>query len=417
MAPNFADSAWKTGGAPFGYGGVGERTKIGYGSSPTQKHTTTYFRMEFFVDNPEQVSALTLELVADDGAIAYLNGVMVIHPNMPGSGVRFNTLPSACGNAIVTTAGLNPNLLVQGKNVLALEQHQCDAAATNLIVDASLSANLLNGRPKPAGFLTKLPTVANTLAALSRVAPSLATPQPLNARLPVAPQGQQWHLRWSDEFDGIAVDGTKWKINNLTRSEDPNKTWYLPQNVSVSDGTLKLQVKQEAYNGVNFTGGMVESTGEYRRNRYGYYEARIKYDFSGPGFWANFWMCGVDRWPPEFDNEIVTHQPGQLYLANHYRDSTARHRSTNTFVPLDYNQWHTYAVLWLPDQPVQFFVDGDLAFTAESPVENPPTIDMYVSLRAGAYYNSGWGGLPDSTTRYPGLVEYDYVRVYEVVAP
>ncbi len=161
---------------------------------------------------------------------------------------------------------------------------------------------------------------------------------------------------------------------------------------------------------------MLELTGNYRRNRYGYYEARIKYNFVGPGFWANFWMCGVDRWPPEFDNEIVTHHPGAVYLANHFKDSAGVHKSDHQYASLDYNQWHTYGVLWLPGKPVQFYVDGKLSYTATSPYENPPSIDMYVSLRAGAYNSATWGGIPNSTTKYPGVAEYDYVHVYQAVS-
>ncbi len=423
MAWGYLDSSWMSGFAPFGYGSAGERTVLSFGPDPTHKFATTYFRKDFYVYNPYQVRALALEIVADDGVVAYLNGAMIAHPNMPPNRIGYTTSPTACGKAIVTKLDLPSELLVHGKNVLALEQHQCDPAAENLSVDASMAVLLYNGQPKPVTFPTKVSPVervvahtntaeAQRLAALPTQTPALADP-----RLPEAPEGQQWSLRWADEFDGAAVDSKIWQVNDLARNEDPNKTWYKPQNVSVSNGILKLIVKEEPHNGANYTGGMVESTGQYRRNRYGYYEARIKYDFIGPGFWANFWMSGVDRWPPEFDNEVVTHQQGKVYLANHYRDATARHRSTNTYIDLDYNQWHTYGVLWLPEQPVRFYVDGKLAFTAESPAENPPTIDMYVSLRAGAYYNSKWGGAPDATTRYPGTVEYDYVRVYEAAAP
>ncbi len=414
MAAGFDDSGWNGGWAPLGYGGMGEKTTVNYGPDPAARFKTTYFRKDFYVLNPYQVQALALEIVANDGVVVYLNGAQIAHPNMPPGGIGYETTPTGCGNAIVTKMRLPNGLLVPGKNVLALEQHQCDPTAETLTVDASMAVLLNNGQPIPAGFPTEMQPRERAAAQSGTSAALSAAPL---ARLPEAPQGQQWSLRWADEFDGAAVNTSVWQINDLARKEDPNKTWYLPRNVTVSDGTLKLIVKEEDYNGVKFTGGMLESTGDYRRNRYGYYEARIKYDFIGPGFWANFWMSGVDRWPPEFDNEVVTHQIGQVYLANHYRDATARHRSTNIFIPLDYNQWHTYGVLWLPGQPVRFYVDDKLAFTAESPAENPPVIDMYVSLRAGAYYNSSWGGAPDGTTRYPGTVEYDYVRVYEAMNP
>ncbi len=412
-ATGFNDSAWKNGQAPFGYGNVGEATSVNYGPDANNKFITTYFRKAFSVSDTSQVRALALEVVADDGAVVYLNGTVVAHVNMPASGFGNSTIPSACGNKIVTSVSVDPALIKQGANVLAVEQHQCYPNGTNMFFDASLSTN--GSVPtNPTAIPTTAPTSAPTRQ--PTVAPTAApTTQPSTGGLPPAPSGQKWALRWGDEFNGTSVDTSKWKINNLTRAEDPNKTWYIPQNVSELNGTLKLQVKHESYNNASYTGGMLESTGNYRRNLYGYYEARIKYNFVGPGFWANFWMCGVDRWPPEIDNEIVAHHPGAVYLANHYKDLAGVHKSTNQYASLDYNQWHTYGVLWLPGKPVQFYVDGKLAFTANSPYENPPNIDMYISLRAGAYYNSTWGGTPNSTTQYPGVAEYDYVHVYQAI--
>ncbi len=403
-ALGFNDGAWKSGPAPLGYG-TNQATAVDYGPDANNKYITTYFRKSFNVSDPAQIQSLTLNIVADDGVVAYLNGTPIANPNMPASGVDNNTIPSACGNGLTTTVNVDPGLLRQGANVLSMEQHQCYVFGTTMIFDASLTANGQTAPPPAAP--TPAPTSAPTAA---------PTTPPSTSGLPAAPNGQQWALRWGDEFNGSAVDTSKWKINNLTRPEDPNKTYYIPQNVSVSNGTLKLTVKQESYNGANYTGGMLESTGSYRRNLYGYYEARIKYNFVGPGFWANFWMCGVDRWPPEIDNEIVTHHPGAVYQANHYRDSAGTHKSDHQYFTLDYNQWHTYGVLWLPGKPVQFFVDGQPTYSPTSSYENPPTIDMYISLRAGAYNAADWGGIPTSSTKFPGQAEYDYVHIYQAVS-
>ncbi len=399
----FNDSIWKSGAGPFGYGNAGEATSVNYGPDANNKYITTYFRKSFNVSDLSQARSLSLSVMADDGVAAYLNGTLIAHPNMPASGFGYNTIPSDCGNVLTTTVSVDPALLRQGENVLAVEQHQCNLNGETMIFDASLG---VNGQPAPTAVPTQAPTQRPTVA---------PTTPPSSGGLPAAPNGQKWALRWGDEFSGSSVDTGKWKINNLTRPEDPNKTWYIPRNVAVSNGTLKLTVKQESYNGANYTGGMLESNGSSRRNLYGYYEARIKYNFVGPGFWANFWICGVDRWPPEIDNEIVTHHPGAVYQANHFRDSAGTHKSDHQYYTLDYNQWHTYGVLWLPGKPIQFFVDGKPTYSPTSGYESPPTIDMYVSLRAGAYNAADWGGIPNSSTRFPGQAEYDYVHVYQAV--
>ncbi len=404
----FNGSGWKNGAAPFGYGNASgdQKTKVAFGGNKDNRFISTYFRRVFTIKNPSQVKTLTLQVLHDDGAIVYLNGTVLAHPNMSTNEPSYDTLASACNSSVIETYEMSPSLLLTGKNVVEVEVHQCAKNSANMIFNASLYGQTNTSKPKPAAVPTKKPTASPK---------PTARPAPSNGSLPAAPSGQKWSLRWGDEFNGSSVDTSKWKINNLTRPEDPNKTWYIPQNVSELNGTLKLQVKKQSYNGASYTGGMLELTGNYRRNLYGYYEARIKYNFVGPGFWGNFWMCGVDRWPPEIDNEIVTHHSGAVYLANHYRDSAGVHKSTNQYASMNYNQWHTYGVLWLPGKPVQFYVDGKLSFTASSPTENPPNIDMYVSLRAGAYNSASWGGIPNSTTKYPGMAEYDYVHVYQAV--
>ncbi len=464
---------WRQGAAPLGYGNGtgGQATTVTYGSDPNNKYISVYFRKTFSITDPKVFNSVTLTLVHDDGAVVYLNGTIIANPNMAAVQPSYGTLAKACNAGVVETYNVPASLLVAGTNILGVEVHQCAANSANMIFNASLygqsstpptattaptstpteapaSAPTVVPTKQPATVPTPAPTVAPTkaptaiptqqpTAAPTKVPTKAATTAPTtaptkaptnaptrqataapttpanNSGLPPAPSGQSWAYRWGDEFNGTSIDTSKWQIDNKTRAEDPNKTYYIPQNASVSNGTLKLLVKHETYSGANYTGAMLELTGNYRRNRYGYFEARIKYNFQGPGWWANFWMCGVDQWPPEFDNEIVAQHPGAVYLANHYKDASGTDRSSNTYGALDYNQWHTYGVLWLPGKPVQFYLDGKLAFTASSPSQNPPTVDMYMALRAGAYYNSTWGGTPNSTTVYPGSAEYDWVHVYQ----
>lgn len=444
---NFKDDAWKSGPAPLGYGNRSQATTVDFGPDVKNKYITTYFRRTFQLDEPKQVESLTLTLVHDDGAIVYLNGARIARPHMSAKKATYKTLSIACDNGETNTISIDPKLLKRGKNVLAVEIHQCSQDSANMIFNAKLTGTLKNGQPKPTDFPTKSPTAAPTDAPTAApteqptIAPTDAptavptqeltaipttepTQQPTTAPtpapvpgLPPAASGQTWQMVWSDDFNGSSVDTSKWQINNKYRSEDTNRTFYRPENVSVSDGTLKLTVKKETYNGAGYTGGMLESRGAARRNLYGYYEARIRYNFVGPGFWANFWMCGVDRWPPEFDNEIVTqsNHVNQVYQGHHYRDASGTHLSAKTFTNVTYNDWHTYGVKWMPGEPVQFYLDGKLTYTSAAPLDNPPGVDMYVSLRAGAFYDASWGGKPDSTTQYPGLAEYDWVRVYQAV--
>ena len=96
----FSDAAWKSGSAELGYGDGGEVTTVGtigyrsqYGRRAT--YATTYFRRTFTVDDPSQLTAFTLELVRDDGAVVYINGQEARRINMPDGAVTYQTWSSA----------------------------------------------------------------------------------------------------------------------------------------------------------------------------------------------------------------------------------------------------------------------------------------------------------------------------------
>ena len=89
---NFDDAAWPQGLAQLGYGDGDEATLINSGTS-TARPITSYYRTEFTVDPADPLpDLLQLQLLADDGAIVYLNGVRVVRDNMPTSDPTHTTL-------------------------------------------------------------------------------------------------------------------------------------------------------------------------------------------------------------------------------------------------------------------------------------------------------------------------------------
>lgn len=146
IAPNFADSSWAQGPAQLGYGDGDEATVVNGG--PSGAHfTTTYFRRSFQVADPSLVTSLALEIVRDDGAVVYLNGVEVFRDDMPAGTITFTTLASAAisGTAESTfySASIPPSALVAGTNVLAVEIHQAAPTSTDISFDLKLSGTQL----------------------------------------------------------------------------------------------------------------------------------------------------------------------------------------------------------------------------------------------------------------------------------
>ena len=142
-AGDFDDSAWKSGEGQFGYGDADEQTVVSYGPNANSKYITTYFRKHFVVDNPTNISRLELKTVFDDGAAVFLNGTQIALLNLTNS-AAFNALATNTQNALEATwftFAVDPTLLVDGTNILAVEIHQASANSDDLSFDAQLIAH------------------------------------------------------------------------------------------------------------------------------------------------------------------------------------------------------------------------------------------------------------------------------------
>lgn len=118
-----------------------------------------------------------------------------------------------------------------------------------------------------------------------------------------------WQLLFEDNFDGSAVDGSKWRLGTHYAGI-AGSGGISPQNVSVSGGTLKLKAEQRpvTFGSTNYSyaTGEVSSFFQYRQ-KYGCFEARIKYP-AVTGLWPAFWLM-PDRadygWKDDFRRSYV----------------------------------------------------------------------------------------------------------------
>ncbi|MDY6951454.1 MAG: hypothetical protein SWE60_08080 [Thermodesulfobacteriota bacterium] len=147
--PLFDDSPWVFGPAELGYGDGDEETVIGYGPDADSKYVTAYFRRSFEVDDASSYTGLDLSIVRDDGAVVYLNGSEVFRTHMPDGAISFDTLasqPAVDGDSESTffDATVDPALLVEGANVMAVEIHQQNVSSS----DISFDLRLIGTRPE-----------------------------------------------------------------------------------------------------------------------------------------------------------------------------------------------------------------------------------------------------------------------------
>ncbi len=153
--------AGRLGQAQLGYGDGDETTVVGFGPNELQKHITTYFRHVFTLQDTSRFTGLTLDLLRDDGAAVYLNGVEIARDLLPVGAAYSDTALPVPGpvdgedDAQFHSFQVDPRLLIQGRNVLAVEVHQGRPTSDDLSFDLRLRAT----QTRPAVELPLVPDV------------------------------------------------------------------------------------------------------------------------------------------------------------------------------------------------------------------------------------------------------------------
>ena len=143
-AVSFNDASWASGAGQLGYGDGDEATVVGFGPDANAKYITTYFRRTFTVTNPAQFTSLLLNLLRDDGAVVYINGVEVFRTNLPAGAIVASTAANVVVSGLEETttyvqAALNTaGALVNGTNAITVEIHQSGGTSSDISFDLEL---------------------------------------------------------------------------------------------------------------------------------------------------------------------------------------------------------------------------------------------------------------------------------------
>jgi hypothetical protein len=136
----FDDTLWPAGATQIGFGDGDEATNVG----TNRLIVTYYFRQQFDVPDAASITNLLLRLKRDDGAVVYLNGLEVLRSNMPPDEITYLTFATIAAPDDGTNffpSAINPALLVDGLNVMAVEVHQNGTNSSDLSFDLGLFAN------------------------------------------------------------------------------------------------------------------------------------------------------------------------------------------------------------------------------------------------------------------------------------
>jgi len=218
----FNHNGWPQGGAPLGYGDGDETTEVGFGPDEDDKYATTYFRRRFNASDVDEIVELTLGLVRDDGAVVYLNGTEIVRSNMPGGEITYLTNASGPGvpvggadESAVNTFDIDPGLLIEGSNVLAVSIHQVDGTSSDISFDASLTALTAGDASDPL-------TINSTTTVRARVRNG-------------ARWGAMTEARFLVGLNGLVIN--EFMADNNVTLEDPDEAGEFPDWVEIYNGT------------------------------------------------------------------------------------------------------------------------------------------------------------------------------------
>lgn len=264
---------------------------------------------------------------------------------------------------------------------------------------------------------------------------------------PILLKGER-RLVWNDEFEGDALDGSKWGYqlgvqDTYGSSQGPvywgnNELEYYTQSaVSIEDGALNITARRELMpDGREYSSGRILTRDKFSFT-YGYIEARISMP-AEDGLWPAFWMLPQPASEQNDNNEYgwwaangeidIVEAKGRLESVTdhtlHYGNKgSSTYSSGHGYLDDSIAEWHVYGLEWT-EEYIAWFIDDEEVYRVASSVwwtesadkeENPVAPfdkDFYIliNLAVGGNYD---GGTRPSEELEEAALKVDYVRVYQ----
>ncbi len=277
------------------------------------------------------------------------------------------------------------------------------------------------------------------------------------------PEGRNFRLIWGDEFDGPALDRSKWDFR-LNFWGKRLKT-FTDEEALVFDGHSNIELhlirKGEDYFAPllqtgSLTYDLPKDTGGFWpfgemhepkfAHKYGYYECRCKLQ-QQPGWWSAFWLqapgigatlnaaqCGVEAdimesFEPGYVIPHCMHWNG--YGRNHRQMTTTGRPAFTTGAPdragnptpdervkLSLDEFHRFGLLWEKDS-YTYFIDGKQSGIQLTRDLMPISDAEQFVLVHGECKGYRANDKPDPEVRQavlPDCFTVDYVRVFDIIA-
>ncbi|MBN2698439.1 MAG: CotH kinase family protein [Bacteroidales bacterium] len=139
ILPDFDDSGWISGAAPFWYGDGTGGTML---NDMQGSYSTFFLRTNFNAENTEQLKTLKFSIDYDDGFIIWINGKEALRQNVP-ENVSYDSYALAnheSGSPAVFYVDSSEVFLVEGLNTLAVHVLNVTLSSSDIHFDLSISA-------------------------------------------------------------------------------------------------------------------------------------------------------------------------------------------------------------------------------------------------------------------------------------
>ena len=228
-------------------------------------------------------------------------------------------------------------------------------------------------------------------------------------------QSAEWRLVWQDEFEGDALDYSKWECEvNAFGGGNHEMQLYTDrhENVRVVDGKLILEARRD---NPNVQGTLREySSGRVRTKHrgdwlYGRFEVRAKLP-RGQGLWPAIWMLPTTEkygpWAASGEIDIMEYRgqtPNEVLGTLHYGKPWPDNTHTGEAYQLESgnfaDEFHTFACEWEPGV-IRWYVDDKLTQTQNkwnsAGGAFPAPFDQRFHLLLNVAVGGGFVGAPDA---------------------
>ncbi len=244
-----------------------------------------------------------------------------------------------------------------------------------------------------------------------------------------APQGD-WNIVWSDEFNGSSINTNLWTYDLGGGGWGNSELEYYTssaQNSYVSNGLLHIVALQQSTNGYNYTSARLKTEGLYAA-QYGRFAWRASLP-AGVGFWPALWMLGSNigsaGWPGCGEIDVMENNGSALTNVQGSLHSGSDETQVYTLPGGSVTNFHTYLLDWTTNA-ISWYVDGvryetQTAWSSSvgaypTPFNQPFFIIMNLAV-GGDYLGDPSSATINSNSTFPGQLQVDYVRLYNLTAP